>query len=349
MANAISISDPKELAKFVDKGRETWEAAREQLFDGRIPAWLRAIGYEEIVKAWEDQKEQFEDNHDAGLEAFLQLLSPNIAKPKIDVNPLNVGVIGIQPGQTKNVTLTVSNKGRGHLSGVVELDPKVEGLSVKPNRISANKTLDLTTTITVTMNAEESLSAKSSVTITSNGGTVKIPVSFKCKFPLVTLLVIWVEVITAWVVTIASLIIPLMYLLSFIESSIRKDLASGGHFVPSNWEIIIILMKVITIAILALGLLIRPEANSLPICCYMYCGGYLLWLAYFICVFLFKGTVWHEWDWSFLISGGVIGGLFAGPILMGISGLIVGLWGMPARRLTDKMMLKLQKLRKGQV
>lgn len=43
---------PKELSRLIDQNQETWAAGKEQLFNGMIPAWLRATDYGELVGEW---------------------------------------------------------------------------------------------------------------------------------------------------------------------------------------------------------------------------------------------------------------------------------------------------------
>lgn len=180
---SYEVSSPSELAGVADSSPDAWDAAREQLYSGRIPAWLRATGYGDLVAAWQQERERFEENHDAGLEAFLRLLSPELPKPQIVVSPRQVRVTNIQPGQSRQILLEVTNETRGHLSGSVEIVPPAEGLSVEPITLNANRLLGQSTKITVEMQTEQSLSADTTIRLTTDAGTVDVPVSFACRFP----------------------------------------------------------------------------------------------------------------------------------------------------------------------
>ena len=47
------VRTPAELAKLIDSTAQTWNAGKEQLYNGSIPAWLRAIGHAEIADNWQ--------------------------------------------------------------------------------------------------------------------------------------------------------------------------------------------------------------------------------------------------------------------------------------------------------
>lgn len=59
LMNGFEARNPKELASMIDYNRQTWQAGKEQLYNGSIPAWLRAIGHEDIADAWMDEAEKF--------------------------------------------------------------------------------------------------------------------------------------------------------------------------------------------------------------------------------------------------------------------------------------------------
>jgi len=62
LMEGFEASTPGELARIIDLNRQTWEKGKEQLFNGSIPAWLRAIGYEEIANAWEEEAHKYKRN-----------------------------------------------------------------------------------------------------------------------------------------------------------------------------------------------------------------------------------------------------------------------------------------------
>ena len=53
------IRNPSELAHLIDRDDKTWETGKIQLYNGCITAWLRAIGYKEMVAEWENVSNKF--------------------------------------------------------------------------------------------------------------------------------------------------------------------------------------------------------------------------------------------------------------------------------------------------
>lgn len=53
LTKGYSASNPKELIDIIDLNMDTWNAAKEQLRNGMIPAWLKAAGHLAEAEAWE--------------------------------------------------------------------------------------------------------------------------------------------------------------------------------------------------------------------------------------------------------------------------------------------------------
>jgi serine/threonine protein kinase len=53
---------PAELARLIDQNQKTWEAGRQKLYNGCIPAWLRATGHEELAAHWGKAADKFFTN-----------------------------------------------------------------------------------------------------------------------------------------------------------------------------------------------------------------------------------------------------------------------------------------------
>ncbi len=54
-----AAQSPEELVALIDSDEECWKAGREQLYDGCLPAWLRATGYEDLAQQWENVADHF--------------------------------------------------------------------------------------------------------------------------------------------------------------------------------------------------------------------------------------------------------------------------------------------------
>jgi uncharacterized protein YraI len=186
-SNPYEASNPVQLANLIDKDKDTWEAGREQLYNGSILVWLQAAGYKKIVDLWTGVADKFQDNKDAGLEAFLQLMKPGLQTPQLEVIPKKINILGIQPGQIRDVEVKISNKGRGHITGNVELSPAITGVSFSPDTININEKYDKNTSIYLSINTTDALKGAAKLRINSNAGAVEVPVSYRCALPLVLL------------------------------------------------------------------------------------------------------------------------------------------------------------------
>lgn len=184
------VTSPGELAALIDSCPECWEAARQQLYDGQIMAWLRATGHEEIVERWFsiDSEWRFRDHDkDAGVEALIGLMSPATRRPILHVHPTSIQVYGIHAGQCKQVVVTVSNPGRGHLYGTIEMHPPTNCITTEPVSISANGMLGKTQAVRVNLHADRELAASSTLRFLSSGGTRDVYTGYRCLFPYMLL------------------------------------------------------------------------------------------------------------------------------------------------------------------
>lgn len=59
LIEGCGATNPTELVTLIDRDRHTWAAAKEQLYNGSILAWLRATGYEQIAMEWERVAQYF--------------------------------------------------------------------------------------------------------------------------------------------------------------------------------------------------------------------------------------------------------------------------------------------------
>ncbi|MFO7882520.1 MAG: serine/threonine-protein kinase [Kosmotogaceae bacterium] len=59
LIDGFEARTPEELARKIDYNQRTWQAGKGQLYNGSIPAWLRAIGYEDIADAWEEEGDKY--------------------------------------------------------------------------------------------------------------------------------------------------------------------------------------------------------------------------------------------------------------------------------------------------
>lgn len=175
---------PLELARLIDSSPEGWEAGREQLYDGRICAWLRSTGFAEHARLWHDgPRRSCGRRRDDGLEAFLHIIDPELPQPSIEVEPREVVLTGLRPGETVSTAITVENPGRGNLSGSVEVLGRAPGISAGPPRVEANGAQGRRGRVDVEVDTRRELRGSATVRLQTNAGVTDIPVSFATGFP----------------------------------------------------------------------------------------------------------------------------------------------------------------------
>jgi serine/threonine protein kinase len=97
---------------------EHWDAGRSFLYNGDFQRWLRDINRHDLVLAADDLVKH-EENHDAGLEAFLRVIDPGLTHPKIaaDQPAIDLGPIARESALIRR--LTVVNNTRGYTQATV--------------------------------------------------------------------------------------------------------------------------------------------------------------------------------------------------------------------------------------
>ncbi|MCE5257667.1 MAG: protein kinase [Chloroflexi bacterium] len=108
---------------------EHWDAARSFLYNGDFTRWLRDLNRLDLV-AIADETVKAYPNHDAGLEHFLRLVDPGIAKPKVMVNPVELQLGSVARVAIISRSLTLVNNGRGYIQAQLVTD--VPWLEVYP-------------------------------------------------------------------------------------------------------------------------------------------------------------------------------------------------------------------------
>jgi len=152
-APGLTAATPEELAKGIETSLATWNAGIEQLKNGNLLAWLRAIGHSDRAKLWEAHAKEIAaaGRDDVSLELFLMILNPKLAAPKLALSHNRFEVLCNDTKPQAVLDLVISNGGRGHLHGSVRLEGDVPGITVDAQRIDANRLRDVRTTIRITI------------------------------------------------------------------------------------------------------------------------------------------------------------------------------------------------------
>jgi serine/threonine protein kinase len=133
LAPDLLAEAPAELARLIDSSGANWRMGREQLFSGRIAVWLRSTGRGALLDEWARERETYGRAalHDAGLERFLHILDPSLAPPSLKVSPRSIDWRLSVRDEAPATRLTITNPGRGYLSGNLGVNELPKWLAVE--------------------------------------------------------------------------------------------------------------------------------------------------------------------------------------------------------------------------
>lgn len=188
------VKEPEELALQIDENSETWQIGRQQLFDDSILVWLKTIGYEHILENWNNIKHQFESEakQDQGLENFLHIIKPDLKSPKLNLSHNEIKIRGIQRGKSRQISIKISNIGRGYLYGTIELSKSINGVALSENVIEASQMFKSKSVIDINIDTNSLPPGKTYSTNlilnTNADQQITIPFSFQIVFPVTAVL-----------------------------------------------------------------------------------------------------------------------------------------------------------------
>ena len=139
LAPGLEASDRKAMAHIIDASDAARHAAREHLFDGRLPAWLLATGNEAAANEWFDKVDQYRKAkvEEEGLEYFLHILDPDLPLPGLRLEPDDLSHLVMRPDRDGEFRVAIVNPGRGRLSGVLSLSQPDHGFRIEPSSFPA--------------------------------------------------------------------------------------------------------------------------------------------------------------------------------------------------------------------
>jgi len=184
LAPGLEATDRKAMARLIDASDAARDAAKEQLFDGRLPAWLLATGHEAAANEWFAKVEPYRQAkaEREGLEYFLHVLDPDLALPGLKVESDDLGHLVMRPDRDGEFRLAIANPGRGYLSGVLSLSEPDHGFQIQPRAFSGPRT-DVVirasyTSLTVGPTYETTLNVSSNSSTPKLSRSVKVLVRF---------------------------------------------------------------------------------------------------------------------------------------------------------------------------
>ncbi len=184
---------PQELAALIDRDGQGFERGMKLLASGWIRTWLICTGRMRDPSAFDEIIADETISPGRKMEAVLHVLDPELPwpRPVADVPSIDPGTISAE--SSRSVRLTISNAGRGFLSGIITLGTTEADKGLQPLLQSAHMSMKTTiiegdpATVEVALHgrglpvgAEE----RGVIVATTNGGVIEIPVSFRVTAPL---------------------------------------------------------------------------------------------------------------------------------------------------------------------
>jgi hypothetical protein len=152
----LAAATPEQLTALIDVDAASWKLGGEQLAAGLIESWLAVTGRADRVKVWRDLAGSLSASAtpvDVLLEAFLKVLDPRLPSPVLRVVPETVSVRCTSDKPLATVDVEVSNAGRGHLHGSVQLEEAPPGITIQAQAVHANRLSGLTTSFKIGVDA----------------------------------------------------------------------------------------------------------------------------------------------------------------------------------------------------
>jgi hypothetical protein len=159
-----------------------WEEARDLLADGTFASYLAGIGRADLARA--AREAQANPDRDVGLTNFLNVLpaTAGVQGPKLLISPRKLVVGPVRVGESRGVTVKLTNEGKGLLQGNVHVSDGAEWLKIDdPDATDAGLSVKTAKDQTVTLAADtaqltvgQNYSGK--LVIVTNGGVAEVPV-----------------------------------------------------------------------------------------------------------------------------------------------------------------------------
>lgn len=176
-------NDPRALVRMIDENEESWQVGRDKLYKGYIPTWLRVVGHEDPVRKWQSLNDEIHKDQDRGLEVMLELLDPDLPKPSVKVDKIDLALGRIEMGSSRNINLIIENKGRGYMVGHVRCEQELEGISVS-NHVIRGKRTEIEITLDATRLPAGRRGRTNLVIDTNSNEKLEIPLFFNVGMPL---------------------------------------------------------------------------------------------------------------------------------------------------------------------
>lgn len=171
------------IAELVRGCDSYWKEALNYFQGGHFENWLPSLGPEGQNLAAESRSlRAMHSDTSASLEAFLQKAAPTRSLPVLTALPDKLDFDLMRLGDSKVLSVRISNSGRGYLYGKIQVQP-AEWLNAQPESFGclAGETLmvDIEVHSAALSGSELGVDYSGSITLLSNRGQVTIPASLK--------------------------------------------------------------------------------------------------------------------------------------------------------------------------
>ena len=173
------VNDIKELVSSCDS---YWDEAIGYFRRGEFDVWLNQLGPAGQLLAAQSRALRAKYNDpSAALEELLEAAAPTRSRPILTANPAVLDVGALRAGDSKVLTVTLSNSGRGYLHGNLQAQPA--WIQVHPANFGclagATQKIDIEIKATGLSGTELGVDYGGTVTILSNRGQQTVPVRVK--------------------------------------------------------------------------------------------------------------------------------------------------------------------------
>lgn len=182
-----NAADAKALVALIDRNAQGNTLGLELLQNGWIQAWLETTGRLPDADGFSNLVNNTAHTWRARLETVLHLLDPSLPwpTPETDLQALNGGWVSAEAFET--VPLTVSNSGRGYLTGLITLTGD-NGITLHTSDC-AIEGRPLTVEIQCSaLGLPLGSRPRALITVQTPGGNIEVPVTFRVRAPLVAMI-----------------------------------------------------------------------------------------------------------------------------------------------------------------
>jgi hypothetical protein len=172
-----SISDPKQLAALIDTDERSRKQGLKLLAGGWIRAWLVSTGRVANPDALDQVLWNTQSSEESKLESVLQLMDPELPKPRLAVNFSRVNFGRLDPDRPRSKSIVIRNAGRGYLSGVLRLHDYDRGFTIDNSVIEGNETVISLTACSLGMPGNSR--QQTTLNIATNGGEHSVKLAYQ--------------------------------------------------------------------------------------------------------------------------------------------------------------------------